>query len=519
MKENDDTEKLKSRGEAIIKRYKQTDYQDVSDDARDDFVRIFNQLLKSDKENSTQHAMSLWTYADSLGDHTIFEVMTKIHERRGFSLDKHIEALIDKLDFSEQQKQELSGRCKINNDVYYMYQKRRLYKTGVNLSHDASEYIEGKQKISHLIDDFKDNDSLVAEQLRIMLEKYPIDVEIAKGDDINGSMETTKDRLKLTINEGAIKNTELLPGLLAHEIAHALDYTQRPEKYLGHFAGEETFADLCGQLMAEKAGYDSRPWARYIKENDTREYYVKDIRPSGSFRYDTIIKSESEEKRRGSNFAEKISNDVALYSKIRNFVLKDPQYQDVDPEKARLKRVFAAARTVFDDISDNLHISKDELKGIPPNKYCLMGIIKNLRSFQRQVPMAIIPNDAIAKQSPQLFIAHILNDNNLQKYVQVTQDINSEINAKPGCLFIMTNLDKKDNYSSANAEDLNGSNHANVVIGRSAENGNVLLSAFSEERVGYQPKTFKKGYLVDIPRYLCDYTRSSLNQRNPAREI
>ena len=514
MKENDDTEKLKSRGEAIIKRYKQTDYQDVSDDARDDFVRIFNQLLKSDKENSTQHAMSLWTYADSLGDHTIFEVMTKIHERRGFSLDKHIEALIDKLDFSEQQKQELSGRCKINNDVYYMYQKRRLYKTGVNLSHDASEYIEGKQKISHLIDDFKDNDSLVAEQLRIMLEKYPIDVEIAKGDDINGSMETTKDRLKLTINEGAIKNTELLPGLLAHEIAHALDYTQRPEKYLGHFAGEETFADLCGQLMAEKAGYDSRPWARYIKENDTREYYVKDIRPSGSFRYDTIIKSES-----GSNFAEKISNDVALYSKIRNFVLKDPQYQDVDPEKARLKRVFAAARTVFDDISDNLHISKDELKGIPPNKYCLMGIIKNLRSFQRQVPMAIIPNDAIAKQSPQLFIAHILNDNNLQKYVQVTQDINSEINAKPGCLFIMTNLDKKDNYSSANAEDLNGSNHANVVIGRSAENGNVLLSAFSEERVGYQPKTFKKGYLVDIPRYLCDYTRSSLNQRNPAREI
>lgn len=109
MKENDDIEKLKSRGEAIIKRYKQTDYQDVSDEVRDDFVRIFNQLLKSDKENSTQHAMSLWTYADSLGDHTIFEVMTKIHERRGFSLDKHIEALIDKLDFSDQQKQELSG--------------------------------------------------------------------------------------------------------------------------------------------------------------------------------------------------------------------------------------------------------------------------------------------------------------------------------------------------------------------------------------------------------------------------
>ena len=506
MSEKDIQQKPVERGLDIIKSYRQNDYADVPQDVCEEFKKIIASVSGDERNRLFESLLST--------DETSYcTVKTKLLEAQGFNLNTHIDNLINGLDLSSQQKKQLQDRCKINNDIIYGYSIRRLYSTSEKYPPDAPEHINGVQKIERLIADFTANDSSVAKQLKNILEKYPLEISIAKSekeDTLNGSADFYNGKIELVINDKAINSTDELPGLLAHELSHVIDFTQRPDKYLGHMAGEESFADLCGQVMAEKAGYDSRPWARYMKDNDQRDYYAKGIRPSGGFRYDTILLSESDEKSEGTNFAEKINKDILKYAAVRSAIKEDPQYYDADPEKARLNRVLASTGKIFGDIAKDLQFKEHEINKFPKNKYCLMGVMKQLKKFEGSMPMNIIPDTADVLQSNAEFIKHCLNNNQLKQYVRVTEDINSEKNLMSGTMFVMTNIDKKESYDKQAADDLTGSNHANIVTGRSSDNGRPLLSAFSEERVGYQPKTFVKGYLVDIPRYLKDYKQKNM---------
>ena len=519
MSDKENNKKLLSRAFDIIKSYRGNNYADVTDEIRAEFCQIMAELPKEDK-------MSLFLELQNAPDSkNLAMVSTKLNEKNGFDLKEHLGALIDRLDFSTAKKNEMKRRCFTENNqpvfthMHYGYMTQRLYAMSSSYPKDSPEQIEGEKKIRRLINDFMGNNSSTSQLLRDILKKFELNIEISKSDVVNGRADVYNGKIILNITDKAIERIDLLPGLLGHELAHVIDYAARPNKYLGHMAAEENFADLCGQLITEKAGYDSRPWGRYIKEIQEKEEKErgkerfdekKDMKALGKYRYDTIINSESDETRLGKDFAEKINKNISEYMAVRNRIRADSKYDDPDPEKARLNRALASTRKIFNEIAEKLQFSEQEIGMFPKNKYCLMGIMKQLKEQEENMPMNIIPKNAEILQSNAEFIKFCLKNNELKKYIKITEDIDEEKNLKPGSLFIMTNIDKKENYNEQKAEDLSGDNHANIIIGRSAENGKVLLSAFSEERIGYQPKTFKKGYIIDIPAYLKDYKEKNL---------
>lgn len=64
------------------------------------------------------------------------------------------------------------------------------------------------------------------------------------------------------------KNKDILPGLLAHEMGHFIDFYNRPQKddiKLKYMDGAETFADTIGVMIAKNAGYDCDAWANFLQ--------------------------------------------------------------------------------------------------------------------------------------------------------------------------------------------------------------------------------------------------------------
>ncbi len=94
-----------------------------------------------------------------------------------------------------------------------------------------------------------------------------------------------------------LKKEDALPEILAHELAHAVDFSKRPDalrtKYMD---GAETAADLYASSLLFNCGISERGFSRYMgadydekkkKGEDTRMPYT----PDGGFRRDNFIKS------------------------------------------------------------------------------------------------------------------------------------------------------------------------------------------------------------------------------------
>lgn len=64
-------------------------------------------------------------------------------------------------------------------------------------------------------------------------------------------------------------NKDILPGLLAHEMGHFIDFYNRPQDdgiKLKYMDGVETFADTMGVIIAKNAGYDCDGWANFLQQ-------------------------------------------------------------------------------------------------------------------------------------------------------------------------------------------------------------------------------------------------------------
>lgn len=64
------------------------------------------------------------------------------------------------------------------------------------------------------------------------------------------------------------ENKNILPGLLAHEMGHFIDFYNRPQDdavKLKYMDGAETFADTIGVMIAKNAGYDCDGWANFLQ--------------------------------------------------------------------------------------------------------------------------------------------------------------------------------------------------------------------------------------------------------------
>ena len=482
----------------IIRKNKINDFAHVTDDTRIRFKNLLSVLSDDEKKIVFSELMSV-------DKHSLCYVNSKLAENKGFSLTNHLYSLLNEIVPS--QNKDVISRINVNNDIIYLHNARNLYSTNEFHNQDSDQYIHGTKITQRLVEDFANNESPVSKKLKELIDIYPLQIKIAKskqGDTINGNAVFYDNKaLILTINDLAFKedNINKLPGMLAHELSHLIDATSRPQGYIGHIAGEETFADICGQIMAENAGYDSRPWARYIAEHDKREYFAKGLRPSGQFRLYTIMQSESSDKQKGTNLSEVINEDIKNYKQIREFFM-------ADETKDRETKVIAAATTIFGDVVDKIDVSDKTAKdSFKCNKYCLMAIAKNMQKFRTNTPMSMLPNDLRTLQSNEKFIQHCLNDKNLKQYVRLTNNIDEETKLNIGTMFVMTNINSHEVNSNNEASNLSNDNHANIVIGRNPETGKPLLSAFSSERIGYHPNTFKKGYLIDLPRYLTDYSK------------
>lgn len=489
----------------IIKKHKKTNFNNVSAEDKNKFQDFISSC-------STEQIQEIFPHLMSVDEHSICYIKTKQAEKQGFNLKTHLSSLLN--DVLPTSDKDIISRLDINDEMIYMHNIRGLYSTDEFYPSYHPKQIEGRKNIERLIGDFTNNDSVLAQKLKETLDLYPLRIHIAKSNKdstINGNADFSNKQFTLTITESALdeNNLDKLPGMLAHELSHLIDYASRPDGYMGHMAGEETFADIYGQKIAENAGYDSRPWARYIADNDKREYYAKGIRPSGSFRLDSILQSESQEKRIGSNLVEAINKDISQYQKIRENLMSDDS-------KDRLTKVTAAADTIFTDILNQLNISdKTQAADIKHNKYCLMGIMKSIQNNYPHDQLEILPDNLSVIQSNEQFIKHCQQSKSLSRYVKTTQNIDTEKNIKIGTLFIMTNITDYDVYKNNQADDLSHDNHANIIVGKSTQTGEPLLSAFSEENIAYHPNTFKKGYLVDVVGYLNDYeNQRALSQYN-----
>ncbi len=168
---------------------------------------------------------------------------------------------------------------------------------------DSKEHQEGVKKIEDLIKKFTANDSNVAKDLKRLLENSEIRYRVlSKWEKPNGSCSFKRAEQKGAKNQIVIcvcdlnkTGDKVLPEILAHELGHALEFSQRPKgaetKYMD---GCETAADILGASLLANAGVSSKEFSKFMgkdyrerkkKKLDTEMFYS----PDGKYRRTNFI--------------------------------------------------------------------------------------------------------------------------------------------------------------------------------------------------------------------------------------
>lgn len=225
---------------------------------------------------------------------------------KGLDLEENFGKLTDKyfVDIPPKEKETLLSRINQDNEVRYVSDPFEFLSTVDDAyPSDSPEHNRGKLIVENLLNKLKGNDSSVSKDLAKLLDKDNTDVKIiireCKGR-FNGNAALKKaknigekNQVIIAMSSAAIYDyPKEMPGLLSHEAAHLLDFTNRSEEpregYLTHTRGCETFADATGQILAENAGLDCRPFGKFMGDHYRTTNIEFEDSPRGNVREDTI---------------------------------------------------------------------------------------------------------------------------------------------------------------------------------------------------------------------------------------
>lgn len=217
---------------------------------------------------------------------------------------------------------------------------------------DSKEHREGVKKIEDLIEKFTANDSNVAKDLKKLLENSEIHYRVlSKWEKPNGSCSFKRAKQKDAKNQIVIcicdlnkTGDEVLPEILAHELGHALEFSQRPKgaetKYMD---GCETAADILGASLLVNAGVNSKGFSKFMgqdyrdkktKKLDTKMFYS----PDGKYRRTNFILAYKYMYKARKN------NSKSLETENRN---KIPEKKNI-VEQIKAHRGLASKKTTAD---------------------------------------------------------------------------------------------------------------------------------------------------------------------------
>ncbi len=156
-----------------------------------------------------------------------------------------------------------------------------------DMAEKAPAKCQNPQKIAmvrKILQDFSNNGSQISQDLRKILNNTDFTIAIRPREQWpkpNGGAvfqkgnDGARNKAVLFVAETLFDdfNKDILPGLLAHEMGHFIDFYNRPQNENAkqqYMDGAETFADTMGVLIAQSAGYNCDGWAKYLRDEALR---------------------------------------------------------------------------------------------------------------------------------------------------------------------------------------------------------------------------------------------------------
>ena len=208
-------------------------------------------------------------------------------DAKEFNLPKHLNALGNKYFQNFPKNDHLSITSKIlkeegHSDNVYNLDDLAWWPTKEDMKKKCPEEIQDPNKINVIkkfLNDFSGNDSAISKDLKEILDNTNFTIAIRPKDQQpkpNGGAvfkkgnNGEKNEAVLMVSEVLFEeeNKNILPGLLAHEMGHFIDFYNRPQDdavKLKYMDGAETFADTIGVMIAKNAGYDCNGWANFLQ--------------------------------------------------------------------------------------------------------------------------------------------------------------------------------------------------------------------------------------------------------------
>ena len=230
-------------------------------------------------------------------------------QENNFNLPKHLIALENKYlhDFPRSDFESITSKVlkeKGRDNGVYELDDLVWWPTEKDMKKKCPPQNQDEHKIAiikHYLKDFSSNDSEISKDLKEILDNTDFVIGIRPKEQQptpNGGAvfkkgnNGEKNKAVLMVSEVLFEeqNKDILPGLLAHEMGHFIDFYNRPQDdtaKLKYMDGAETFADTMGVIIAKNAGYNCDGWANFLKQESK-----KGINPpnthSGAHRAETI---------------------------------------------------------------------------------------------------------------------------------------------------------------------------------------------------------------------------------------
>lgn len=234
----------------------------------------------------------------------------EIERKDDFNLQKHLTELTDYYceNMSEEQKKIFTSRIGRGNDIQHVPDLDYFptdHPEDLTDAYAKNSFMHerGNAITKELLKEFCDAGSKPGNDLKEILENSEIEIIIrSKWQRPNGTAsfkrkenDKEKDKIVICLSDQMFTDEHIdkLPGLLAHEMSHILDFQKRSGGHIQFMEGAETFADTTGQIMAAKAGYSSLYWGHFMNDAFNADGRKKmPLSPDGDFRLKTIEMSE-----------------------------------------------------------------------------------------------------------------------------------------------------------------------------------------------------------------------------------
>ena len=215
-------------------------------------------------------------------------------QENNFNLPKHLIALASKYlhDFPKNDFESITSKIlqeKGRDNGVYELDDLAWWPTEKDMKEKCPQQNQDEHKIAIIkqyLKDFSGNDSEISKDLKEILDNTDFVIAIRpkeKQPTPNGGAvlpnggavfkkgnKGEKNKAILMVSEVLFEeqNKDKLPGVLAHEMGHFIDFFNRPQGdsiKLKYMDGAETYADIMGVIIAKNAGYNCDGWANFLQ--------------------------------------------------------------------------------------------------------------------------------------------------------------------------------------------------------------------------------------------------------------